>query len=67
MRIKPWEIDLHLGDPHFISSTKHILQGRNKIKSLYDSYNWEFEKWDRSTQRSWKKQRRNQYKVRRVS
>lgn len=42
--------------------TINLYAGRHGF-DLYDSLNWEEPNWNRSTQRSWKKQRTTQYKV----
>jgi len=52
-------------EPVFVGNSKGVLKiaGRRKgLKNLYDSDKWEQPHWNRSTERSWKNQRKNQYR-----
>ena len=51
--------------PKFVSNSRAVLKAsgaRRGLVSLYDSNNWEFPAWNRSSERSWKVARKVQYK-----
>ena len=52
--------------PKFVSNSHAVLKAsgaRRGLVSLYDSNNWEFPSWNRSSERSWKAARKVQYKA----
>lgn len=53
----------HLDSLPTRESHQEDLQRSGRLRDLYDSMHWEQPNWNRSTQRTWKRTRRNQYRA----